>query len=254
MSLPVVDHWFRMRDVAPGLMQIDEPYAHEFVRGNIWWRQGRDRDLIVDTGLGVGSLKQALEAESLAQGRLWREPIVVLTHGHLDHAGGAAEFDDVRAHPGDTPAAVTSLHAPTFARQLGAPSDPSMPSDMFVTASPRTGWDPAVHDVGEITVTAVEDGDVIDLGDRQYEVLHLPGHTPGSLALVDRANRELVSGDAVYDDYLLDGLHESNRDDYRVSMKLLAALEVDVVRPGHGGSFDRYVLDRIARAYLAGGP
>ena len=251
MTLPLVADWFRLRDVAPGLTQIDEPYAHEFVRGNIWWRRGRDRDLLVDTGLGVASLREALRSAAAAEGRAWREPIVVLTHGHIDHAGGAAEFSDVRAHPGDVPAAVTSLHGPTFARLLGLEPDPSLPDGMLVSASPRAGWDPAHHDVGEITVVAAEAGEVIDLGDRRYEVLHLPGHTHGSIALLDRTNRELFSGDVVYDDELLDDLHESDALAYRGSMDLLAGLDIDVVRPGHGSSFDRYVLRRIIRAYVS---
>lgn len=251
MTLPVVTDWFRMRDVAPGLTQIDEPYAHEFVRGNIWWRQGRDRDLLVDTGLGIASLRQALRTLTATQGLPWREPIVVLTHGHLDHAGGAAEFEDVRAHPGDVPAAATSLHGPTFAQQLGAKPDPSLPDGILVSASPRAAWDPRHHEVGEITTTPAEAGHIIDLGDRQYEVLHLPGHTHGSIALLDRVNRELFSGDVVYDDFLLDNLHESDPEDYRRSMDLLRRLDVNDVRPGHGSSFDHYVLQRIIRAYTS---
>lgn len=250
MTLPIVSDWFRMRDVAPGLVQIDEPYAHEFVRGNIWWRQGRDRDLVVDTGLGAASLKQALRTVALTQARPWREPIVVLTHGHLDHAGGAAEFEDVRAHPGDIPAAVSSLHAPTFARELGIDADPGIPDGLFVTASPRNDWDPARHDVGHIAAAPLLGGQIVDLGDRQYEVLHLPGHTPGSLALFDRVHGELFSGDVVYDDQLLDSLHESDVTAYRQSMELLSELDVDTVRPGHGSSFDEYVLRRILSTYL----
>lgn len=251
MTLPVVADWFRLRDVAPGLTQIDEPYADEFVRGNIWWRRGADRDLIVDTGLGAASVKALMWAAAIADRRPWREPIVVLTHGHLDHAGGAAEFDDVRAHPSDVPAAVTSLHGPTFASELGLSPDESFPRDLLVTASPRSDWDPAHHDVGEIDAAPLADGDVIDLGDRQYEVLHLPGHTHGSIALFDRTNRELFSGDIAYDDELLDDLPESDVPAYRRSMMRLSELDVESVRPGHGDSFDRSVLERIARTYLS---
>jgi glyoxylase-like metal-dependent hydrolase (beta-lactamase superfamily II) len=251
VTLPIVADWFRIRDVAPGLTQIDEPYAHEFVRGNIWWRHGRDHDLLVDTGLGVASLREALRMMSATQGRAWREPIVVLTHGHPDHAGGAAEFEEVRAHPSDTLAAVTSLHGTTFAQQLGVKPDPSFPAGLLVSASPRAAWDPGHHEVGEITAAPAVAGQIIDLGDRQYEVLHLPGHTHGSIALLDRTNRELFSGDVVYDDELLDDLHESDARAYRRSMDLLGELDIDLVRPGHGSSFDRYVLERIIRSYTS---
>lgn len=241
-----------MRDVAPGLIQIDEPHAHEFVRGNIWWRQGENRDLIVDTGLGISSLKAVIREATVTQGRRWREPIVVLTHGHLDHAGGAAEFDDVRAHPDDVPAAVTSLHGPTFTSQLGLPADASVPSGWLVTASPQAEWDPGLHDVGDIVTVPLRAGEIIDLGDRTYEVLHLPGHTHGSIALFDHLTGELFSGDVVYDDDLLDTLLESDIPAYRESMQRLCELAVETVRPGHGDSFGRQTLHRIARTYLRG--
>jgi len=43
----------------------------------------------------------------------------------------------------------------------------------------------------------VRDGDIIDLGDRAFEVLHLPGHSPGSIALFEAATKTLFSGDAI---------------------------------------------------------
>ena len=55
---------------------------------------------------------------------------------------------------------------------------------------------------------------MIDLGDRVFEVVHLPGHTPGSAGLIDRDSGVLFTGDVLYDGDLLDELPESNIDDY----------------------------------------
>ena len=67
-------------------------------------------------------------------------------------------------------------------------------------------------------------GDVIDLGDRAFEVLHLPGHSSGSVGLFDRRSGQFFSGDVVYDGELLDELEDSVIDDYLVSMERLLRL------------------------------
>lgn len=48
-------------------------------------------------------------------------------------------------------------------------------------------------------ILPVLEGDVIDLGGRELEIIHLPGHTPGSIALLDRSSRVLISGDPIQD-------------------------------------------------------
>ena len=48
-------------------------------------------------------------------------------------------------------------------------------------------------------ILPVREGDVLDLGERELEIIHLPGHTPGSIALLDRSRRVLISGDPIQD-------------------------------------------------------
>ena len=67
----------------------------------------------------------------------------------------------------------------------------------------------------------VEEGDVIDLGDRRFEVLHLPGHSPGSIGLWEAESGVLFSGDAIYDGPLLDELPGSDIPIYVATMKRL---------------------------------
>ena len=91
---------------------------------------------------------------------------------------------------------------------------------------------------------------MIDLGNRAFEVLHLPGHSSGSIGLYDAKSGQFFSGDVVYDGELLDALEDSVIDDYLVSMERLLALETDEVRPGHYHSFDRRQLKRLVRSYI----
>jgi glyoxylase-like metal-dependent hydrolase (beta-lactamase superfamily II) len=80
--------------------------------------------------------------------------------------------------------------------------------------------------------------------------LHLPGHSSGSIGLLDTRTRQFFSGDVVYDGQLLDELEDSAIDDYLDSMARLLQLETDEVRPGHYASFDRRRLRELVRGYL----
>ncbi|MHA6688158.1 MBL fold metallo-hydrolase [Mesorhizobium sp. A556] len=93
-------------------------------------------------------------------------------------------------------------------------------------------------------------GDVIDLGDRQFEVIHTPGHSPGGIALYEVATRTLIAGDIVYDGDLVTDAFHSNRDDYRRSLERLARLPVSIVHGGHFPSFGPTRLKQIIDAYL----
>ena len=79
----------------------------------------------------------------------------------------------------------------------------------------------------------LNEGDVLDLGDRALEVLHLPGHSPVRIALYDPKTQELFSGDVIYDGELLDTLHCSHIPTYLATYDRLARLPVETVYPGH---------------------
>jgi glyoxylase-like metal-dependent hydrolase (beta-lactamase superfamily II) len=96
----------------------------------------------------------------------------------------------------------------------------------------------------------LDEGDVVDLGDRHFEVLHLPGHSPGSLGLWEQASGILFSGDAIYDGPLLDDLPDSDVSDYVRTMHRLRELPVRVVHGGHDASFGRERLIELANAYI----
>ena len=98
----------------------------------------------------------------------------------------------------------------------------------------------------------LEAGDVIDLGDRVFEVLHVPGHSPGSIALWEQSTGVLFSGDTVYDGPLVADAYHANRAHYQDSMQRLAKLPVNTVHGGHFASFGRARYQDLIAEYLAG--
>ncbi len=252
MALPIADRWFERRAVDDGISLWWESHVVPLMRCNIWHVRGRDRDLVIDTGMGVASLVEAMDDAI-------DKPITaVATHGHDDHIGSHHEFDDVIAHAAEAPLlehpTMTSLDplvawGPEVVAGLEragyAMSDP-----LFVTALPAgCRLETFAQQPARVT-RLVDEGDTIDLGDRQFEVLHLPGHSPGSIGLWEASTGTLFSGDAVYDGPLLDELGDSNIADYCATMHRLLELPVTVVHGGHDPSFGRDRLRAIARAYL----
>ncbi len=89
---------------------------------------------------------------------------------------------------------------------------------------------------GKGQIIPIHEGEVIDLGDRPLRVIDIPGHTPGSIALIDEKNRILISGDSVQDGDIFMFGNMRNLDGYIESLKHLQEFTdmFDVVYPMHG--------------------
>jgi len=85
-------------------------------------------------------------------------------------------------------------------------------------------------------ILPVEDNDIIDLGDRPLKIIFIPGHTPGSIAVLDIKNRVLISGDSVQGGNIFMFKEGRNLPLYAESMKKLSMYtdEFDVIYPSHG--------------------
>ena len=243
----VAERWFEHETVDEGVVRITEPNVDPFLQANLFLVRGRDRDLLVDSGLGLASLR-----EELAD--LFERPVIaVATHRHFDHTGGLHEFDEVVVHRDDAEAVANaegfaSLRIEDYPPEelSGYEAPPSL-----LTALPREGFDLGSYAVKPVTPTrVVEGGDEIDIGDRRFSVLHLPGHTPGEIGLWEDDTRTLYSGDCVYESgVLLDELPESDIPAYVRSMVRLRDLPVRVVHGGHDDDFGRRRLLELIDEY-----
>jgi glyoxylase-like metal-dependent hydrolase (beta-lactamase superfamily II) len=232
------DNWYARQSLSDGVTLIWERALKPFYRCNIWHVHGRDKDLLIDSGMGIRPLAPSLAA-------ITERPILaVASHGHVDHIGGHHEFADRAVHRAE-------------AQTLASPDRRNTIADSYLTDAMFLGAPPA----GFVVTTycarpapatrLLAEGDVIDLGDRVFEVLHLPGHSPGSIALWEAATGILFSGDTVYDGPLIDDFYHSAVPDYVASMERLRRIPARIVHAGHFASFGHARLTALIDDYLA---
>ena len=251
-QLPIANKWFERKRVDNEITLLWEPHIHSFLRCNIWHIRGRDCDVLIDTGMGIASLADA------ASDLFGKSLITVLTHTHMDHGGGAGEFETVCVHKAEASALSESAnYLPIDTSQWSADEIAwigSMGYDIsrgLITAIPHAGFDPAAHNLVPATASRlIDEGDIISTGDRAFEVLHLPGHSPGSIGLWEADTGTFFSGDAIYDGHLLDAIPGADIATYRATMERMRELPVQVVHAGHETSFGRERFVHLIDAYL----
>jgi hydroxyacylglutathione hydrolase len=213
-----------------GLWSIDGP-ANDLM----YLVTGTCRAMLVDTGMGLGNLA-ALVRE------LTDLPLIVVnTHGHPDHAGGNGGFDETWLAPQDE----------SLMRQ--------MTTDQFRLDDLKRAFskdEPLYHHLADSLVPArsyrlqaLWPGQVIDLGGRRFEVLLVPGHTPGSVCLLNPDEKLLFTGDSIVATPVWMYLqHSTSLGIYLASLKRVRErqAEFEILLPGHQPTpLDKNQLDNL---------
>src|SRR6476661_631299 len=92
MQIATAETWYQTRSLDDRVTHIWEPHIKPFYRCNVWHVRGRDRDLLLDSGMGVVSLRRQVGILS------GRPVLAVASHTHFDHIGAHHEFDDRAVH------------------------------------------------------------------------------------------------------------------------------------------------------------
>lgn len=231
------EDWYETVRLGDDVTLVHEPWIEPFYRCNIWHVRGRDRDMLVDSGMGVVSLREHVPLVTE------KSCLAVASHTHFDHIGCHHEFDERIVHSAEE----QLLAHPTRVNTL---ADPYVTDDIF-TGLPPQPYTSTQYSVRSAPATRlVNDGDMLDLGNRVFEVIHTPGHSPGGIALWESATGILFSGDIVYDGPLIEDTYHANPVDYFASMKRLLDYPVRCVHGGHFPSYDGERHRKIIHGWL----
>ena len=178
---------------------------------SIIWCTATNKGAVIDPGGDLPRIRAAIAEVGITLEK------VLLTHGHVDHASGAAELAEAFKVP---------VEGPHSADQFLMDELPAMAAKYGIEgARPVT---PARY---------LSEGDVVRVGNVELEVLQVPGHTPGHVVFVNRASNVAIVGDTLFrgsvgrtdfpygdSDLLISGIVE----------KLLPLGDAMVCLPGHG--------------------
>ena len=236
-DLPVADRWFRVQRVTDEVTLLVEDHLDPFFESNVWHVRGRDRDL---------SSMPATASATCAQS--WRSSSTIATWSRSRRTiTSTTSAGWTRSTSGGATRRTRRSFARPTASRCGEPDYRAgledeirwygyEPPELAITALPWEGFDVAGWRTPAIEPTRLlRDGDVVDLGDRAFEVLHVPGHTAGSLALWDPRARVLFTGDTAALD---DPLHAVDEAAFAASLRRLRALPVELVAPATRGRSD----------------
>jgi glyoxylase-like metal-dependent hydrolase (beta-lactamase superfamily II) len=199
------------------------PDSHVYVIGQ---RDYRDLSL-VDAGLmAKGSYKiSAIQEEGFKLEDIKR---VIMTHTHLDHIGCLAE---IRAK---LPWAELWVHEEEALALEGGDERTDYGMEAFRSMC-QAQYNLKKGDFFFRVNRKLRGGEKLNIGGLTWEVLHIPGHSKGSIALYDSEAKVLIPGDVVYADYAIGrfDLHGANGATLKNSLLRLAELEVKILLPGH---------------------
>lgn len=191
---------------------------------------GNDRACLLDTCCGYGNIKEYIKT-------LTSKPVfVILTHGHYDHMGGAALFDEVYMNLDDMP--VYNGHASMELRVKEAKvfSQNAHLEERDIIPTKDEG------------IKDIKDGDIFNLGGVTIKMILVKGHTPGIMCPLIQEEKTIIFGDACGVGVLLFDDYSSNVSEYKESLLSLKKYEEDYVNiyRNHGTFFsNKDLLDNV---------
>jgi len=236
--MPTSSHWFEIYKVTPHHFIFYEPRHFEETISNLVI--GDDMAILIDTGCGIGNLRKAVK-------EITSKPIhVVNTHSHTDHIGSNWQFRNVSMfdHPLSRGISIRGVPYEVLSVEI-------FQENLIIKPFPH-GFNLKDHYLPPFRVNCwLNDGDILDLGNLNLEVIHTPGEAPDHICLLDTTARILFSGDILLKGSIWTHLDGGSIMDLRKSyLKLLKYYDCfDYIMPGHNET----MLDKnLLKKTLAG--
>lgn len=209
--------WFTVEKIDEKTFAISE-YNHT-QEPHSYLLIGDKKAILIDSGLGVSNIKNVVDKLTDLDVDL------VSTHFHWDHIGGHNNFENYYIHKDEVDLVMNN---PMF--NLSCIKNNLMrgieefPEDFDIEKYEMFQKKPK---------RILNDGDIIDLGNRKIKVIHTPGHSPGHICLYDIERKYLITGDLVYKGILFAFFPTSDPKKYFESLKKIKDLDVVKILPGH---------------------
>lgn len=212
-----MEKWFTVEEIEADTFAISE-YRH-WEETHCYLLLGGKQALVIDTGLGISNL--SIVVRSLTQLPI----IVATTHVHWDHIGAHRYFDHIMVH--EREAAWLTDHFPLSLQMVKRnlmckPCD--FPNEFHID-------DYQIYQ--GVPQKILNDGDFIDIGNRQVEVIHTPGHSPGHCCFYEPERKRLYSGDLIYKGCLDAFYPTTDPKMFLQSLRKVKALDIKQVMPAH---------------------
>ena len=209
--------WYTVEKIDEETYVISE-YKH-WEETHCYLLLGENCALLIDTGLGVANIKKVVD-------QLTTLPVqVVTTHVHWDHIGGHNYFETFGVHEAEKEWINGLFPLPLeLVKQNLVKDQTEFPEEFRLE-------DYQVFQ-GEPTFL-LNDNDIIDLGNRNVQVIHTPGHSPGHICFYEREKEYLYSGDLIYQGKLDAFYPTTNPYDFFQSIQKVQQLRIKKILPGH---------------------
>lgn len=236
-QLQSVSPWFTVYAINEDTFALYEPNHDEEVISYLVL--GTRQAILIDTGMGIGNIKAEIEALT------GLSPVIVNTHGHFDHTGDNHRFADVWAFDNDNEIArIEHGHSHSACANYMAP---------HAYMNLPNGFDVSQYHIRPSQVTRrLQHLELLDLGGRVLQVHHTPGHSPGSICLLDKRDGLLFTGDTVYPGTLVAHLEGANFAAYVKSLQYLKTLSNSVSHlcPAHNEAYaPKELLTEVLEAF-----
>lgn len=177
-----MDNWFTIEQIDRDTFSISE-YKH-WEETHCYLLCGEKYAILIDTGLGVSNIRKIVDS-------LTKLPVMtVTTHVHWDHIGGHKYFDNIAVHEAEKDWLSVRFPIPL---QVVKNNLTRLPCDF-----PRDFDINAYQIFQGIPQRILHDGDFLNLGGREIQVVHTPGHSPGHCCFYEPERNYLYSGDLIY--------------------------------------------------------
>ncbi len=226
--------WFTIEKIDAETFAISE-YEH-WEETHCYLLCGEKQAILIDTGIGVANIKEVVDY-------LTELPImVVTTHIHWDHIGGHKYFDNMAVYEKETdwlsgnfPIPIQAVKKNLMYKPCKFPNNFSIDDYEIFQGIPQK---------------ILHNEDCLDLGNRQVEVIHTPGHSPGHCCFYERDRKYLYSGDLIYSGCLDAFYPTTDPESFFQSIQKVQLLDIKRILPAHYKlSIPIDIIDRMEKAF-----